>query len=453
LKTPYAYTLDFAISRQLPSRFSLDIAYVGRLSHRELAQEDLAEPLDIYDAKSGIDYFTAATALAQIYRPARAAGNTTPTATFNPSLLPKNVQQFWTDTIQPLAPGGAYMIGACTAPGQTSTKSPVVAAFDLFCSTSLNESLALYELDEYGIPDANNSNRVYFPNTGQYTYYTPQFSSLFAWRSMANASYHAMQVTLRRGYAHGLQFDVNYTLSKSIDLASDAERVGPASVTSSLNNVILNTWNPKQSRGVSSFDVRHQVNANWVYELPFGHGKTLGGGSPGWVNAIIGGWQLSGLFRITSGFPVNVDNGYSNYPTNFQQEGNATVVRQPVTGKYTVQSGPDAGAINIFQAGPAAISDFTYTLPGQSGNRNMIRGQGYFGIDMGLAKRWRMPWSEKQSLQLRWEVFNITNSVRFDVQSSLLSSSLTLGSSTSFGNYTGLLTNPRIMQIAARYEF
>jgi hypothetical protein len=453
LKTPYAYMLDFAISRQLPSRFSLDLAYVGRLSHRELAQEDLAEPLDIYDAKSGIDYFTAATALAKIYRPQLASGNSSPTLSFNPSQLPKNVQQFWTDTIQPLAPGGAYSIGGVCSPSGGSTTSPVVAAFDLFCSTSLNESLALYELDEYGIADANNANRVYFPNTGQYTYYTPQFSSLFGWRSIANANYHALQVTLRRGNAHGLQFDVNYTLSKSIDLASDAERVGPASSTSSLNNVIINTWGPKQERGVSSFDVRHQLNANWIYELPFGRGRALAGSAPAWLNAAIGGWQLSGLFRITSGFPVNVDNGYSNYPTNFQQEGNATIVTQPVTGKYTVQSGPDAGAINIFQAGPAAISDFTYTLPGQSGNRNMIRGQGYFGIDMGLAKRWRMPYSEKHSLQLRWEVFNLTNSVRFDVQSSLLSSSLTLGSSTSFGNYTGLLTNPRIMQIAARYEF
>lgn len=453
LKTPYAYTLDFAISRQLPSRFTLDIAYVGRLSRRELAQEDLAEPLDIYDAKSGIDYFTAATALAQVYRPALAAGNTTPTSTFNPAQLPKKVQQFWTDTIQPLAPGGAYSIGACTRPGQTSTTNPVVAAFDLFCSTSLNESLALYELDEYGIPDANNPNRVYFPNTGQYTYYSPQFSSLYAWRSIANADYNALQVTLRRGQLHGLQFDINYTFSKSIDLASDAERISPASSNSALNNDIENTWNPNQERAVSSFDVTHQLNANWIYELPFGRGKMLAGGAPKWVDAIIGGWQLSGLFRITSGFPVNVDNGYSNYPTNFEQEGNATIVTQPVTGRYTVASGPDAGAINIFQNGPAAINDFTYTLPGQSGDRNAIRGQGYFGIDMGLMKRWMMPYNEKHSLQLRWEVFNVTNSVRFDVQSSLLSASLTMGSSTSFGNYTGLLTNPRIMQIAARYEF
>ena len=142
-----------------------------------------------------------------------------------------------------------------------------------------------------------------------------------------------------------------------------------------------------------------------------------------------------------------------NFPANFEQEGNATIVTQPVTGKYTVQSGTDAGAINIFQAGPAAINDFTYTLPGQSGDRNPIRGQGFFGIDMGLAKRWLMPWSEKQSFQLRWEVFNVTNSVRFDVQSSIYSGSLTLTNATSFGNYTGLLTNPRIMQFAARYEF
>ncbi len=251
----------------------------------------------------------------------------------------------------------------------------------------------------------------------------------------------------------GLQFDVNYTLSKSIDLASDAERVGPGSATSSLNNIIINAWAPKQERAVSSFDVRHQVNANWIYQLPLGRGKAIGGNAGGLLNAIIGGWQLSGLFRITSGFPVNVDNGYSNYPTNFQQEGNATLVTAPVTGKYIVQSGPDAGAINIFQNGPNAISDFTYTLPGQSGGRNQIRGQGYFGIDMGLAKRWVMPWSDKQSLQFRWEVFNVTNSVRFDVQSSLLSSALTLGSSTSFGNYSGLLTNPRIMQFALRFDF
>ncbi len=451
LKTPYSYALDFAVDRELKGGFTLTMAYVGRLSHRLLAQEDLAMPLDMYDNKAGIDYFTAATALAKIYRSELKAGNSAPTASFNPSQLPSNVRQFWTDMIQPLAKGGAYSIGACT--NQTSTTSPVVAAFDLFCSTSLNESLALYNLDTYGIADANNPNRVYFPTTGQYTYYSPQYSSLFAWRTNTNASYNAGELTLRHRLSHGVQFELNYTLSKSLDLASDAERVGPASSTSSLNNVIINAWNPKQQRAVSSFDATHQFNGNWVLELPFGKGRLIGNNAGGLVNALIGGWQLSGLMRVTSGFPVNVDNGYSNYPTNFQQEGNANLVAPVQTGAYTVQSGPDAGNISIFKNGPAAISSFDYAYPGQAGGRNQIRGDGYFGIDLGLAKRWLMPWSEAQSVQLRWEVFNVTNSVRFDVQSSLTSSALTLGSGESFGNYSGLLTNPRIMQFALRYEF
>jgi hypothetical protein len=79
----------------------------------------------------------------------------------------------------------------------------------------------------------------------------------------------------------------------------------------------------------------------------------------------------------------------------------------------------------------------------------VVRGDGFFNIDMGLSKRWKMPWAEKQSLQFRWEVFNITNSVRFDVDSNTPS----LDNVTEFGKYTGILTNPRIMQFALRYEF
>jgi hypothetical protein len=185
LKTPYSYTIDFAVSRDLPSGFSLDVAYVGRLSHRLLAQDDLAMPLDIYDKKSGIDYFTAEKALAKVFRPELNAGVTAPTATFNPSQVPANVQQFWQDQIQPLAPGGAYLLSGCTGPNTSSTTNPIVFAFDTFCGTGTNDSLGLYNLDYNGIADANNSNQVYFTSGGQYSYYAPQFSSLYAWRSMA----------------------------------------------------------------------------------------------------------------------------------------------------------------------------------------------------------------------------------------------------------------------------
>jgi hypothetical protein len=215
-----------------------------------------------------------------------------------------------------------------------------------------------------------------------------------------------------------------------------------------LNNNIINAWDPNAQKGVASFDATHQFNANWIIELPFGRGRRFGRDTNRAFDALIGGWQLSGLFRITSGFPVTVDNGFSNFPTNFEMEGNADKVGPVKTGVFF-----NTGTPNIFANGPAAISSFAPAYAGESGQRNEIRGDGYFGLDLGLAKRWTLPWSDKQSLQFRWEVFNVPNTVRFDVQSSLLSNSLGLGSGTSFGNYSGLLTNPRIMQFALRYEF
>lgn len=122
---------------------------------------------------------------------------------------------------------------------------------------------------------------------------------------------------------------------------------------------------------------------------------------------------------------------------------------------YTGQSGSVSTFPNLFANGVAAYNSFAYDYPGQSGGRNQIRGPGFFGIDLGLAKRWKMPWSEKQSLQFRWEVFNVTNSVRFDVQSASAMEGGTLenGNSQTFGNFSGTLTNPRIMQFALRFEF
>jgi hypothetical protein len=450
LKTPYSYTLDLAVSRELGSGFTFDVAYVGRLSHRLLAQDDLAMPLDIYDKASGIDYFTAETALAKIYRPELNSGNSSPTLSFNPNQLPANVQQFWEDQIQPLAPGGAYTLGGCTGGKTLGTTNPTIFAFDVFCGSGANDTLALYNLDYNGIPDFNDPSRRYFTSGGQYSYYDSQYGSLFAWRSVGWSNYNALQVTVRHKMVRGLQFDLNYTFSKSIDIASDAERVTPESFGGyqGLNKAIVNAWNPDQMKAVSAFDATHQFNANWLWQLPIGRGKWLVHDSNRALDALIGGWQLTGLFRITSGFPLSVDNSLNYWPTNFQAEGTATQIAPVQTGVYN-----NSGTPNMFANGPATINSFMPTYAGQSGQRNQLRGDGYFGVDMGLAKRWNMPWREQQSLQFRWEVFNVTNSVRFDVVSSQLSGNLGLASGASFGNYNQTLTNPRIMQFALRYEF
>ncbi len=105
LKTPYSYTLDFSVERDLGAGFSLDLAYVGRLSHRLLSSQDVAQPLDLRDKKSGLDYFSAIQPLAKLYE---LQGVTD--ATFNDSMVSPAVVQYWTNMLQAPINGGAYAL-------------------------------------------------------------------------------------------------------------------------------------------------------------------------------------------------------------------------------------------------------------------------------------------------------------------------------------------------------
>jgi hypothetical protein len=106
-----------------------------------------------------------------------------------------------------------------------------------------------------------------------------------------------------------------------------------------------------------------------------------------------------------------------------------------------------AGTPNVFAAGPDAASAFRYAYPGESGQRNNLRGPGYFGIDGSLAKSWRL--TESQALRFTWDVFNVTNAVRFD--DGTLNQFLLYGST--LGNFSATLTKPRVMQFGLRYSF
>jgi len=433
LKTPYSYTIDFSVGRELWHDYTLEVAYVGRLSHRLLSQEDVAAPLDLVDPATHIDYYTAVQALAKLYRANTPIGSITP-ATVGPTA------QYWADILQPSSSG--YEI-----PCQQGlvVNTPLQAAYGLFSCFSGNETTAVQDLDQGGGLVSPSSGNSIYANGGPYTFVDPQFAALYAWRSIGAAAYNGLEVTFRRHLTHGLQFDFNYTYSHSIDISSDANRI---TAEGGLGGQVINPWDPEALRGDSDFDLRHQVNANWVAELPFGHGRRFAGDAHGFLEAVIGGWQLTGLARWTSGFPISVNNG-AQWPTNWELSGDATPIA-PVT-TVGASKNPD-GTVNIFgsdAAAAAALNSFTNDLPGQVGARNTLRGDGFAGLDAGLDKRWKMPWRESQSLQFRWEVYNALNLTRFDVQSLNLS----ITNAANFGTYTGLLTNPRTMQFALRYEF
>jgi Carboxypeptidase regulatory-like domain/TonB dependent receptor len=433
LKTPYSYTLDFSIGRELGHSYALQVSYVGRLSHRLLTQEDVSSPLDLVDPKTKTDYFTAVQALAKLYRQG------VPTSSINAQTVGPTAQ-YWYNLLQS-APSYAVP-GFCSA---SPVSDKLQAAYNLFSCFANNETTALQALDQgWGLMDPTYTTS-YYANSGPYSFVDPQFAALYSWRSLGTAAYNAMQVNLQKHMKNGVQFDLNYTYSHSFDMSSDSYRIN---AESGLGGQIINPWSPKLLRASSDFDLRHQFNANWIIEMPFGQGRWIGGGAHGVTEALIGGWQLSGLARWTSGFPIGAGNG-AQWPTNWELSGYATQIA-PVSTHGAVKN-PD-GSVNIFGNAAAvntAFNSFAADLPGQVGNRNTLRGDGFAGLDLGLSKRWKMPYKESHTVQFRWDVFNALNLTRFDVQSL----NLAITNNSNFGNYTGLLTNPRVMQFALRYEF
>jgi hypothetical protein len=445
MKTPYSYAMNLSYQRQLNSTTSIEVSYIGHLGHRLLTQEDVAEPMDIVDPATKVDYFTAAKALAAQYNQG------TPTANITPALIGPTAS-YWQDMmLQPLQPGGAYSL-LCSG---GSTASALQAIYDLWSCNAGNETTALSVVDLAGIPDANLSGVSYFPFAGQYSYYDNQYSSLYTWRTMAPAWYHGLQVVLQKQMSRGVQFNVNYTYSHSIDWASDAERIGVNSGTGP--GGIINAWDPNQMEASSDFDLRHQVNANWIWQIPVGRGQAFGNNIGRGLDALIGGWQLSGLARWSSGFPTEVDNG-SYFPTDWQLEGEATATGASIpegrTALDTTTGLPcstlsSTCLLNMFSNQNSAFAAFRHGEPGETGSRNILRGDGYAGFDAGLAKTWKMPYNEQHTLEFEWNVFNVPNLTRFNVQNA----SLTIDNAGTFGRYTHLLTNPRVMQFGLRYAF
>jgi hypothetical protein len=445
LKTPYSHLIDFSITRELPKGFVFEASYVGRFAHRLLQETDLAMPADLWDTQSKTDYFTAATALAKQYRARVPIQNVQP--------IP-----YW-EHIYPAAAGpSSTQIGVeCNQPGTScggvgpppANVTATQAMYDLFAFNSGNESTALEFADVPGLVSATGCYPACASINGTqtpFTFYSPQYSSLYAWTSNGNSAYNAGQFSLRRRMSDGLQFDLNYTYSKSIDIGSNAERINHFQ-GSGFASQVLNSWFPNQLRGPSDFDNTHQLNANWVYQLPFGRGKKFGGGINRAVDAVVGGWTVSGLWRWTSGYPFSISSG-SQWATNFDEQSLAVLNgTRPKTGTFIVNGGP-----NVFSDPNSAFAQFRSALPGESGQRNNLRGPGTFNVDASVSKSWAI--TERQSLRLSADAFNLTNTPRFDVgtmQLGLAGNSLT--NQSSFGQFTSTLSNPRVLEFALRYSF
>lgn len=400
LRTPYSQSWNLSFSRQLPSKLTLEMAYVARVGHSLLSKYDIAAPLNLTDPASGTTYFAV---FNQYYALKTSGGSLTGPIPYVENIFPGLANKFIPGT----ASQNFFSIVDAFGP----------SAIDLIWDLDLIDQVARF---------------------GPFSFMQQQFQSFPIWRSLASSSYHSFQLILRKRFSRGLQFDLNYTFSKSIDSASDLENSGR------LGGQIPDAFNPRNALAVSSFDISHQLNANWVAEVPIGKGKRWLGGAPTWLDQVVGGWQLSGIFRYRTGFPLSVDNGF-HFPVNFFLTGPATT-SSAVNTEVNMSA---SGGPNLFANPQSALNSFTFTDAGSSGSRNVLRAPRFFTLDMGLSKSFMMPWSEKHHLQIRWEAFNLTNTPNFS------SFSLSLDDPSSFGKIVGTTgdSSRRIMQVGLRYDF
>jgi len=431
IKTPYSESFDLSLQHEFPAGLTFELAYVGRLGRHLLQNLDLAEPTDFNDPAGGGDYFTAGTQLSKLVD----ANSSNPNASVAP--IP-----FFED-IFPYMAGFDY-------PGESATQAIYNDEW-VPSRENLGATTALADLDFYCY-GAFIGAAYPCPAGQQPRFWQDQFASLFALSSMGTSSYHAAQFVLRHPSSHGLQFDLSYTFSKTIDLGSDTE----ANNFASGNNfgIIYNTWKPKLNKGVADFDTRHLLTGNFVYQLPFGSGKHFLANSGKLANVFIGGWQLSGIARATGGLPFSLFE--PGYTTNWTYGSYAVVTGHVKMRRHFDQNGdpqffddPEGnypGDPNGINNNVGIGTPVRLPYPGEAGERNNFRGDGYFGLDDGLSKSWGL--ERYGTLKFAWEVYNVTNTVRFDPAS--IGDGLTGGN---LGVASRLLTKPRVMQFSLRYEF
>jgi hypothetical protein len=411
LVAPYQYLLNLSYSRPLPKKLSLEVGYIGRLSHKGLMQQDFAQPMTLFkDTKSGQTWQQASTMLKRIYD----TGVTPAAVQANPSLIP-NIGFF--EDIFPGAKNYKFQ-GSATA-------NYYYTVYGTYAGSDLD---ALNDMDR--LRQANGSCISVF---GCNTFFAKQAAGLSAWTNSGKSGYSGMQVVLRRAVTNGWGFDFNYTWAHSIDNVSGSETGGAG---------VQDAFNPGGYRGPSDFDIRHLVTANVVLELPFGHNKHFLPAIPRWADAFIGGWQVALLTTMRTGTPVNISNA-GLYPTNYLTSA-LGILRPGATMPENHLSADEKGIPSIF-ASTSAVQSFEGQDPGTVGTRGIVRVPGVVNFDMAISKSFRMPF-EGHRISVRGEAFNAFNHVNFTTPN------VSLATPSTFGELTKT-ADPRVMQFALRYEF
>jgi hypothetical protein len=258
----------------------------------------------------------------------------------------------------------------------------------------------------------------------------PYISPTFYDRSIGNSSYNAFQFSANHRSSTGLTYLVAYTWSKSID-------VGCSGFFGIESCSVQDPYNIKGDRSVSGFDLTHVLSASATAPLPFGRGRRFAN-SGGFVNYVVGNWQLNGILTLTSGMPYNVfiSSDIPNVGNFAPFSGN---VRGNVTGDPNLSNPSTTEWFNTAAFAPP--DPFTF---GNSG-RNSLRADWFKNLDVSLFKDF--PFGERRSLQFRAEAFNVTNTPTWGIPVN------DLNNHAQFGSITSTRSTERQLQLSLKLYF
>lgn len=435
IRAPVNYSWNFTYERELPKGLVIQTSYIGRMARNLIAARDVMALNNLVDPKSGMDWYTAAGMLEQFRR----AGT--------PIDQIPNIPWF-----QNMLPTSLLLDGNPVSFAQAMDEIYFGACCDVFPTYNLTQTQAVYAvaLNFYG-NDWTDTQDVIEDGLGRNIFFHPQYGALSAFSSIAKSNYHAGTLSIRERLGRSLTMDFNYTLSHSMDDASGlqtSDAFGGA--------FILNPLRQSDNFANSDFDVRHIINANAVWELPFGRGRRYFSDVNKLANTLLGGWQMSGIFRWNSGLPMFSPYDDARWATNWNAQSSGVRLRP-------IESCPTQGGKLFGDCLLEAYKSWRGASAGETGDRNVLRLPGYVNLDMGLSKSFDMPWSETQKLQIRFEVFNVTNTQRmFGMDTSRTGFGLQLDPDqitsvddipTNWSNFTSIQGQPRVMQVGARFTF
>lgn len=412
-KVGRSYSIDFNIQRELPGNMLLELGYIGRIARDLPNSVDFdSSPFMFVDKASGQTFAQAFQAVEKQLAAGVAPAQITSQPWFENQLPGLSVL--------PTAQGG------CGSATLSETQCLVTQGLGAFQSFSVGSVFGTVDggRSALGLPTFNN-HQINF--------------ALFMRTHNDLSNYHAATISLRKRPSHGLQFDMNYTFSKSLDQVGTVQNNAGTYATS---------FNPGFQYGPSLFDHTHIFNAIFNYDLPAGNGHKFSFGN-NIANNFIGGWYVTGVFRAVSGPPLTVTdgdlgggffgNGVNAIPvsSNFGAGTHGSVCNGngfgsngdgPNCPHAAGTPAPSGTGLNLFANPGAVAGDFRpvdIATDGRDGTGNPIRGLGLWNLDSRLGKV--TSFHERYKIEFSADFFNIFNHVNFFQPSLNLQNPATFG--------------------------